>query len=217
MQKKVLVGFTCLAAAIGPTGVAAADTGDACEDLDFSSGRLAGLCELICESIECQPDMDGDSSGDDGSSEDDSSGDECDPPSQRLINRYNYLKTPTDPDLPCIIQEASCPCFTQDEVDAIPPTNNCYVQCTYEHVDGAGDQLTNIIGRYSDEVGNPALEVAQVVDDGAGGTCLFDSVDLATPRYLTITADEVLGCKEIIQNTQDTFNLCLAPIGTCIP
>jgi hypothetical protein len=218
MQKKVLVVFACLATAFGLAGVARADLGDACEDLVFSSERLEGLCELICESIQCQPDMDGDSSGDDGSSEDASSGDECDPPSQFLIDLYNNGKTPDDPDLPCIVLEASCPCFTQEEVDAIPPTGNCYVQCTYENVDAAGDLLTNIIGRFSDEAGNPALEVAQVVEQSAtAGTCLYQAPDLPAPRFFDIGVEEIDGCKQIIQSTQDTFNLCVAPIGTCIP
>ena len=104
-----------------------------------------------------------------------------------------------------------CPCFIQGEVDEIVPVGNCYFQCNYETIDPAGDLLTNIFGTTA------PLHVAQVIETGTGATCFYNDPVVTEPRFFSITVEQAQGCKQMIQNTQDTLGLCAAPIGTCIP
>lgn len=214
MNKSAIAGILALVALLLVPGLAFSQVdpdADECSDRIWSSQKLEGLCSAICESIECNPDMDGDSSGDDGSSSKDSSDDDCDPPSQKLIDKFYEKRDPlVDPDLPCVMTDAICPCFTQEEADAVPVSaaDGCFAQCASDELDGAGYLLTNIIGTFS------PLNVIQVVDQGDGGSCLFVEND-ANPRFLPLTAEEVAGCREVIQSAQQSFGGCKPPVGNC--
>jgi hypothetical protein len=40
-------------------------------------------------------------------------------PSGSILNSYNSIKKETDPDMPCIVVDSTCPCWTAEELDAI--------------------------------------------------------------------------------------------------
>jgi hypothetical protein len=40
-------------------------------------------------------------------------------PSGNILNSYNSIKKETDPDMPCIVVDSTCPCWTAEELDAI--------------------------------------------------------------------------------------------------
>jgi len=41
------------------------------------------------------------------------------PPSGSILNTYNTLKKASDPDMPCVVVDSSCPCWTEQELAAI--------------------------------------------------------------------------------------------------
>ena len=41
------------------------------------------------------------------------------PPSGSILNAYNTLKIASDPDMPCIVVDSICPCWTEEELAAI--------------------------------------------------------------------------------------------------
>jgi hypothetical protein len=44
------------------------------------------------------------------------------PPSGSILASYNQIKTATDPDMPCIVVDSTCPCWTDEELAAIDGT-----------------------------------------------------------------------------------------------
>jgi len=195
MLKKTMTAifFVMLLALFGAS--ASADGDDLCDDLVFSSEYLEGLCEEICDAVECEID---DETSDDDSS-DDSSDDGCQPPSPALIDQYNGLKGPNDPDLPCI--EAECPCFTQQQVDDIPPQGLCYQDCRTD--EDLGD------GRIQNQIVGFEFATTYVLEDASINYC-----QLAGNLLQQITSEQATACRAIIQNTQFQSGLCPTDTGS---
>ncbi len=107
--------FLILLAAFATTAALQAQTPDGetpanegvCDDLQFASPGLYGLCIAFCEAQDCEPDF---------TLEDPLAN--CSPSSPRLLDIYDRKKKAADPDMPCI-QQTACPCWTQEELDGL--------------------------------------------------------------------------------------------------
>jgi hypothetical protein len=54
------------------------------------------------------------------------------PPSGSILNTYNTIKKETDPDMPCIVVDSTCPCWSEEELAAIDgntPSGNGSTLC----------------------------------------------------------------------------------------
>jgi hypothetical protein len=54
------------------------------------------------------------------------------PPSGSILDTYNTIKNASDPDMPCIVVDSSCPCWTEDElaaIDGMIPDANGLLDC----------------------------------------------------------------------------------------
>jgi len=100
-----------------------------CDELVDATPGLYGLCVAFCEAHECEADF---TAGDPWA--------DCKPSDPKLLEIYDKLKDPGDPEMPCIIADSSCPCFTQAMVDAIPTP---YSQCIIDYCFGCPDQSNN--------------------------------------------------------------------------
>jgi hypothetical protein len=160
-----------------------------CGDLTSATPGLFGLCVAFCEAHGCEPDLTAmDPFAD------------CKPSDPKLLDLYNGLKQPADPDMPCVVvePEGGCPCFTQEQVDAIPTP---YAQC-------AIDSDLGIL--------NPAELYTNIIDVlGSGaGTAIGDSystcgyfngfVDPPISVSLQTNAAQAQECRQIIVNTITT-------------
>ena len=109
----VLLGVNSLAYAQTPDGMPPANE-RICDPLKSGgvTPSLYGLCVAYCEALDCdlQQVPPGNVTP------------QCKAPTSKILQRYNAHKTPTDPPMPCIQQQA-CPCWTAQEVGSIGLTN----------------------------------------------------------------------------------------------
>lgn len=92
-----------------PDGVPPANEG-VCDVLKAQgvTTKLYGLCVAYCEALDCDLQQ----------LEPAKIVMQCRAPSSKILQRYNALKTPTDPQMPCV-QPQGCPCWTTQEIGAI--------------------------------------------------------------------------------------------------
>jgi hypothetical protein len=53
-------------------------------------------------------------------------------PSGSILNTYNTIKKEADPDMPCIVVDSTCPCWTEGElaaIDGMIPDANGFLDC----------------------------------------------------------------------------------------
>ena len=169
-----------------PDGETPANEG-ICDELHGGTPGLYGLCVAFCEAHDCQPDPSAENPFE-----------SCKPGSRKVLNKYNQKKKAGDPEMPCLAT-AECPCFTQGELDSIPPqdVSGEYTQCD------SVPPVTNIISTFS-----PA-NAAQV--DGNNSECFFFLTldDGSVFRTLAgLTDDELAACQDLVVGTIDTSPYC---------
>lgn len=105
----VLLGVNSPAYAQTPDGMPPANE-RICDPLKSGgvTRSLYGLCVAYCEALDCdlQQVPPGNVTP------------QCKAPTSKILQRYNAHKSPTDPPMPCVQQQA-CPCWTAQEVGAI--------------------------------------------------------------------------------------------------
>jgi len=209
MKYQRLTFMACIAAVILITAPAIAQTPDGitppnegiCDALsaDGVSKGLYGLCVAFCEAQDwadvsvpiTESDLDALS---------------VKAPSGRILASYMKKKTETDPDMPCILVEEPCPCWTADELASIdgvglagePLELLCEVDLVV--VDGAAVD-TFVTERLAlPELGGSFALVRTIVEGaGAGGPllCIYGFQHPGLPsisRQVTLSPPEFQGC-----------------------
>jgi hypothetical protein len=121
----VIVVVVCGSAIFGQTsdGQTPAQE-DVCDDLQWATPGLYGLCIAFCEAQDCEPDFSALNPFA-----------ECRPSSAKLLRNYEKKKQPGDPEMPCV-RQAACPCWTEAELDALRfPASGDVKVCTIDAVD----------------------------------------------------------------------------------
>ena len=186
LRISVVVGL-CL---FGFAGVVAAQTTNwnqanhgVCADLHSATPGLFGLCIAFCEAHGCEPDF---TAADPFAN--------CKPSDPTLLNLYNNLKQPADPDMPCVVIEGGCPCFTQEQVDAIPtPYDQCIID--FDLGSGGTELTTNII--HVQGTG------AQATLGENSYSCAFGNGLVDPPIFVSFQTNlsQAEACRQIIVNT----------------
>ncbi len=185
-----------------PDGETPANEG-VCDILVEATPGLYGLCIAFCEAHDCEPDF---------SLADPFEG--CKPASQKVLDNYNRKKTADDPDMPCIQQDAICPCWTMDELVFNLQRNLrdtvCYNNCYYNYRPGREDAsvLTRI--QESDYGAIPFSFVFHVRSSSSNYTCGFGQHcgDNSCPnlsRSFPITEEEMLACSQQLKEFSEEF------------
>ncbi len=157
-----LSAFSLPVVAATPDGQSPADE-TVCDPLkaDGVTKGLYGLCVAFCEAQDV-------ASIAAPLTEDELSALLADAPSGIILESYNKKKTDSDPAMPCIMDEAPCPCWTNEELVEIngqQPSGlpygvfNCQHALTgtvdmisiYEHGTGGGDLQLAAAGRYNQQ------------------------------------------------------------------
>ena len=88
-----------------PDGGTPANEG-VCDDLQYATPGLYGLCVAYCEAQDCDPLVIPDNEPP-----------SCQASDRKLLDLYNGLKRPADPPMPCV--QVTCPCWTLEELESI--------------------------------------------------------------------------------------------------
>ena len=165
----LLTAFFGVALTQGPPGEESV-----CDVLQGGTPGLYGLCLGYCGAQDCEVDFSLENPFE-----------KCRPASKKILERYNAKRQPGDPFMPCVVQ-AECPCFTQAEIESIPPqdVSGQYSQCD------AMPPITNIIGSFS------PLNAAQI--DESATVCIFALADEDILRNPALTAEEAVACRDLI-------------------
>jgi len=123
---------------------------DALQEDGITKG-LYGLCVAFCEAGDYADELD-------TITPEELAALETSSPSGRILANYNKKKdradNPNDPDMPCILVEEPCPCWTADELAS------------------TGDGIHNISGTQPDRVG--CYSSGQILTGGSGTLNIFD-------------------------------------------
>ena len=159
-----------------------------CDPLLGGTPGLYGLCVAFCEAHNCVPDY---TAADPFA--------DCGPSDFHLLNLYTDRQQPGDPDMPCVNFVGGCPCFTQEEIDAIPTP---YSQCTIDYDFGIGLGTTIV---------HDLDNTAQALLSGIESNCSYRNglVDPPIFRFFQINPTQAEDCREIVVNTIQ------ANIGQC--
>ncbi len=204
----LLLGVTLPALGQTPDGMPPANEG-MCDVLKARgiTSSLYGLCVAYCEALDCdlQQPQPGDAMP------------QCKTPSDKILERYSALKKATDPQMPCIQQQA-CPCWTAQEIGAIGLTwsphevtlfpndfSPSYIRYTLLEFNGGAYQYADVW--YFPEQ-QPAAQCVYVH---------YDSGDPATPlvRSQGISVPQAHACGAQIKQQIDNLGSNGVPI-TCL-
>jgi hypothetical protein len=151
-----------------------------CDPVQGATPGLYGLCLAFCEAHTCVPDWTAlDPFAD------------CLPSDFHLLALYTQRQQPGDPDMPCVNFTGGCPCFTQEDIDAIPTP---YDQCVIDYDFGLG-LTTNIL-----HVQGTGAEVSV---NGIESRCYYGNGLVDPPIFIgqQINPTEAEDCREILVNT----------------
>ena len=174
-----------------------------CNPLLGRTPALYGLCVAFCEAQQCDPD--------EGALDPFA---DCPPASPRLLELYNHFKQADDPAMPCVQSGGggdSCPCFTQEQVDAIPTP---YLQCIVDFSFGGNEEHTNII--YAE--GGQQLAGAGAVLGQFSDSCVYHNSLVDPPIFfsLEVTQGQAEACRQLVVNTieanEDQCQLLCDPV-----
>ena len=188
--------FCCLV--LAPGVALAAPNGGVCDGLQSATAGLYGLCLAFCEAQNCAPDI---------TQPDPFAG--CTPSSERILELYNQLKTPNDPDMPCVEQESVCPCFSASDLEAIPTP---YVQCLIDYDPGSegGPLVTNVFNAV-----DPDLTGAQVSVSEERSFCVYCDPNVVPTTCVAPALDYATGlaCQQMLEdfiraNQDQCLRLC---------
>jgi hypothetical protein len=146
------------ATAMTPDGETPANEG-VCNELQGGTPALYGLCVAYCEAQDL--DIVGDK----------------ETPNNKILANYNKKKQSTDPDMPCI--QTPCPCWTQEELDAISVPIDCVTDSTTGVIRStsqfASVDTSRPICRFTDRNTSPRISrrfSGDAVPAAAAQTCL---------------------------------------------
>ena len=204
LLKAVALGGLCLAL---PTALLAGSAGkEMCEDLKGGTPGLFGLCMAYWNNP-CEPDF---------TLDDPYEG--CKPASRSILENYQGLMEPGDPYMPGVAPPPACPCWTDEELSALP----------YPSIGSPGEACINIV-----EIDDPrhGTTIYQGWSVGPADGCYWKGVfvlyqealgqytcefehrkcapdDSTTKIDLEITPEEFAVCRaQVIQSGRDR-NLC---------
>ena len=151
-----------------------------CNDLktDGVTKGLYGLCVAFCEAHDFADQQE-------LMNEDDLQTFEDEAPSGRILRNYNKKKSATDPAMPCIRVETTCPCWNTEEIDSIDGlladnTGEGFKRCT-----GNIDSVVTLSERTTTPV-NPNSPIAQLAqalaskgpeDPNQNSKCLYRNIE----------------------------------------
>lgn len=158
----VLASISGTATAMTPDGETPANEG-VCNELQGGTPGLYGLCVAYCEAQDL--DIIGDK----------------ETPNNKILANYNRKKQTTDPDMPCL--KTPCPCWTQEELDAISEPTSCTTDSTAGVIRSttqfASVNISRPICRFTDR--NTGISRRFLGDDAfppdSAQTCLTQIVD----------------------------------------
>ena len=166
-------GFTWVMALGSISGTATAMTPDGetpanegvCDTLQGGTPGLYGLCVAYCEAQDL--DIVGDK----------------ETPNNKILANYNKKKLATDPDMPCI--QVPCPCWTQDELDAVTTPTICTTDSTAGVIRSmtqfASIDVSRPLCRFTDRNTNISRRFqGEAVPADAAQTCLSQIVSACT-------------------------------------
>jgi hypothetical protein len=122
------------------------------------------------------------------------------PPSGGILETYNTLKTASDPDMPCIVVDSTCPCWTEGElaaIDGMIPGANGFLDCDIRPDEGfalaaeveiltSGQQRLSILASASEQFrrcdyrnnqGDPTLRRFLDLTPGQAAVCVQQVTD----------------------------------------
>ncbi|UCH73698.1 MAG: hypothetical protein JSU82_15410 [Rhodospirillales bacterium] len=157
-----------------------------CNEADFVTPGLYGLCVAMCEAQQCGAEYD-------PVTKTIKFDDNCKPSAEQILANYNRKAGPDDPQMPCV--RIPCPCWTETELDnigggGINGTN--FDSCLGQE----GDSFAGLFGM-SDNGGG--AEWAYTSDDPAMGLlCTSMEATPSNSRTLTVSPDEFTICQQSV-------------------
>ena len=160
---------------------------------DVSNG-LYGLCIAFCEAQDADEDY--------PVTDIELAMLEANPPSRSILDAYNNIKKDSDPDMPCIAVDSSCPCWTAEELAAIDGViNNAMVDLTCEiRPDGSFASVEEEVG----PDGTVAAATKQF------NRCSYISSLVPDTGTITITSTEAAACVQQITDHVEEI-MCQIP------
>lgn len=158
-----------------------------CDALRGATPGLHGLCVSYCEAHDCVVT--------DGAVH-------CDkPPSAKILEQYNRLRTDDDPQMPCILPDSACPCFnaaTLEQLNLVRMPDQCV-----DNLDLSGS--VNIItctsvNSFACNVLFVAFGSVQVVNyPDSQPACAYLEAEDGDRKNLEITSQQAAACSELLQ------------------
>jgi hypothetical protein len=185
MKRLQLLTVLVLVAAMGhaqtPDGDAPANEGVCDELIGFTPG-LYGLCVAFCEAQDCEATFDpatGNVAFDPG----------CRPSNPRLLAKYNKLKNPADPAMPCV--KNGCPCWTENEIALIADGETTICGAVPDHPGDTalfGWDLEANLHEFLDACGPPTCYLEPT------GICVYVARNPFTFRWQLTTPEQFDAC-----------------------
>lgn len=145
-----------------PDGETPANEG-VCNELQGGTPALYGLCVAYCEAQDL--DIIGDK----------------ETPNNKILANYNRKKQSTDPDMPCI--QDPCPCWTQEELDAITVPTKCSTDDNAGIIRSATQfasvNLSRTVCRFTDE----NTRISRRFENPEAGQVCLDQIAAACSTY----------------------------------
>jgi len=210
----VAVAFSNTSYAQTPDGQTPANEG-VCDVLqaDGTTKGLYGLCVAFCEAHDA-------AALDEPITLEELEALEASAPSGKILTNYNKRKTDSDPDMPCIMVEEPCPCWTQADLDRIDGFRNndggqsSLFECNLNLSNNFLDNL-NFIQEFDFGGGNIAFSYAFTLDapDQSGGDKICEFLDRGRPNptsfsFLSVNQGTL---------TEQQFDACRVQLEEFIP
>ena len=136
-----------------------------------------------------------------------------DVPSGRILANYNKKKQDSDPEMPCVLVQEACPCFTKQELQSIDGYNSdgLFMETfTYDTFDFWGRYFFGYMKESNSGPENDMIQVDMWTSAHSGGYCSYIDNQTSPPM------SRVMRTKDNPLFTQTDWQTCYKSLGEAV-